>query len=93
MMTIIMYIILFIFGILSGCLLSFLIFKNKQKKTELVGELKIVNENNNESPYIFLQIIRPDILLGSLKKYVLLKVNRISPESDDVVKSKKISQK
>ena len=63
------YIIIFMVGIVVGCILTARIFKLKH-----IGTLRVDTSDPYENPYLFLEL-KSDVGNIQRKKYVLLKVN------------------
>lgn len=76
-MDLVFYFLSFIIGIIIGCL-SFCIYKilrSSHKKT--VGNLIIMKDDDNDQPYIFLEITNPEAIDAINNKYVELEIKNI----------------
>lgn len=78
-MEILKYILCFVIGSGVGFILGVLIHRVKTLRKKTVGLLKVVKDNENEQPYIFLQITNPELLETS-GNYIYLKVDQFKYE-------------
>ena len=69
-------IILICIAIVVGFVFGLIFTLVKRSRQEVVGDLQIIKDEENEKPYMYLQVSRPDILLNTGKKYVFLRVKR-----------------
>lgn len=63
--------------ILSLIIVGLIIFYQVKKRQKIVGTLMVVKTDEQDAPYIYLQLYKADVLLKSGKKTVLLQVKRV----------------
>lgn len=78
-MEILKYVLFYVGGNAIGFILGILFHRIKNLRKKTVGLLKVVKDNENEEPYIFLQITKPELLETS-GNYIYLKVDQFRYE-------------
>lgn len=63
--------------ILSLIIVGLIVFYQVKKCKKIVGTLMVVKTDEQDAPYIYLQLHKADVLLKSGKKTVLLQVKRV----------------
>lgn len=63
--------------ILSLIIVGLIIFYQVKKRQKIVGTLMVVTTDEQDAPYIYLQLHKANVLLKSSKKTVLLQVKRV----------------
>lgn len=86
-------IVLICVAVLLGIIVGLMFARLKRDREDVVGQLQIIKESENDRPYIYLQVTKPDILLNTGKKYVFLKVRRMKYTDERNAMKIKDSQK
>lgn len=73
---------LMIIIILSLVIIGLIVFYQVKKRKKIIGTLMVVKTDDQDAPYIYLQLQKADTLLKSGQKTVLLQVRRVKYSED-----------
>jgi hypothetical protein len=87
-MSISIAIVLICVALVVGFIIGFIFFNIRRNRNEVVGQLEIIKESENDRPYMYLQVSKPDILLHTGKRFVFLRVRRLKyNDRTDIIKN------
>lgn len=87
-MSISIAIVLICVALVVGFIIGFIFFNIRRNRNEVVGQLEIIKESENDRPYMYLQVSKPDTLLHTGKRFVFLRVRRLKyNDRTDIIKN------